>query len=147
AKEDSLYRLRDSHLTARLTLAMPDRYRIDFEREHRPRHPLTMACDGKSLRKVYHNRVVASPPLPLPTDFFRLVDPAWVLPDDPPSEAGEEIVSGRPAIRLIAERPPVRAAYMSSWSDHVALIALAIDAELGIVLRQVSYVDDKPVSR
>ena len=147
AQEDSLFRLRDSHQTARLRLAMPDRYRIDFERERRPRQPLTMACDGELLRKVYHNRVVASPPLPLPTDFVRLVDPAWLLRDWPLSEAGEETVNGRRAIRLIAERPPVRANPSSSWYGHTALIAVAIDAELGIVLEQVSYVDSKPVNR
>ncbi|HYK33044.1 MAG TPA: hypothetical protein VEV63_13835 [Streptosporangiaceae bacterium] len=147
AQEDSLFRLRDSHQTARLALAMPDRYRIDFEGEHRPRHPLTMACDGELLRKVYHNRVVSSPPLPMPTDFVRLVDPAWLLRDWPLSEAGEEIVNGRRAIRLIAERPPVRAARSSSLPDHTALIALAIDAELGIVLQQVSYLDGNPVNR
>ncbi len=147
AEEDSYFRLRDSHRTAKLTLAMPDHYRIDFEREDRPGHPLTMACDGERLRKVYHNRVVVSPPLPLPTDFVRLVDPAWLLRNWPLSEAGEQIVDGRRAIQLIAERPRVRADRRSSWSDHAALIALAIDAELGIVLRQVSYFDNKPVSR
>jgi hypothetical protein len=147
AQEDSLFRLRDSHQTARLKLAMPDRYRIDFERERHPKQPLTMACDGELLRKVYHNRVVASPPLPLPTDFVRLVDPSWLLRDWPLSEAGEETVNGRRAIRLIAERPPVRSDRGSSWSGHTALIAVAIDAELGVVLQQVSYVDSKPVNR
>lgn len=147
AQEDSLFRMHDSHRTARLTLAMPDRYRIDFEREDRPGHPLTMACDGQRLRKVYRNRVVASPPLPLPTDFVRLVDPAWLLRDWPLSEAGEETVNGRRAIRLIAERPPVRTDRWSRGSGDTALIALAIDAELGIVVRQVSYLDGKPVSR
>lgn len=146
-EEDSLFDAHDSHRTARLTLAMPDRYRIEFERENRPRRPLTMACDGERLRKVYHNRVVVSPPLPLPTDYVRLADPAWLLRDWPLSEAGEQIVAGRKAIRLIAERPPVRADRWSSRSDHDALIAFAIDAELGIVLQQVSYLDNEPVSR
>jgi hypothetical protein len=147
AEQDSFFHMRDSHETARLTLAMPDRYRIDFERQDRPRHPLTVACDGERLRKVYRNRVVASPPLPLPTDFVRLVEPAWLLRDWPLSEAGEETVGGRRAVRLITERPPVRADRRSPWSDHTAMIALLIDTELGIVLQQVSYLDNKPVSR
>lgn len=145
--DDDIFHRANSARTAMLTLVMPDRYRIDFEREDRPRHPLIMACDGESLRKVYYNRVVASPPLPLPTDFTRLVDPAWLLRDWPLSEAGEHTVNGRRAIRLIAERPPVRADRRSSWSDHAALIALAVDAELGVILQQVSYLDGKPVSR
>jgi outer membrane lipoprotein-sorting protein len=147
AEDDSFFHLHDSHRTARLTLAMPDRYRIDFEREDRRRHPLTMACDGELLRKVYHNRVVASPPLPLPADFVRLVDPAWLLRNWPLSETGEQTLDGRRAIGLIAERPPVRADRRSSWSDHAAMIAIAIDADLGIVLQHVSYLDNKPVSR
>lgn len=146
-EEGGLFGLHDSHRTARLTLTMPDRYRIDFEREDRPRHPLTIACDGERLRKLYHNRVVESPPLPLPTDFVRLVDPAWLLRGWPLSEAGEQTVAGRRAIRLIADVPMKRAYRWSSSSDHAALMALAIDAELGIVLQQVSYLDNKPVNR
>lgn len=146
-EEDGIFGLHDSHRTARLTLSMPDRYRIDFEREDRPRHPLTIACDGERLRKLYHNRVVESPPLPLPTDFVRLVDPAWLLRGWPLSEAGEQTVDGRRAIRLIADVPMVRANRWSSSSDHAALMALAIDAELGVVLQQVSYLDNKPVNR
>lgn len=146
-EDDSVFQLRDWHRTARLTLARPDRYRIDFEREDRPRHPLMMACDGERLRKVYHNRVVTSPALPLPANFVRLVDPAWLLGDWPLSEDGAETIAGRKAIRLIAERPPARADRGSTWSDHAASIALAIDAELGIVLRQASYLDNMPVSR
>jgi hypothetical protein len=147
ADENSAFGLHDWHRTAGLTVAMPDRYRIDFEREDRPRHPLTIACDGESLRKVYHNRIVESPPLPLPAEIVRLVDPAWLLRDWPLSDAGEKIVNGRRAIQVIAERPPVRADRRSPWSDLAAMIALAIDAELGIVLQQVSYLDNKPVSR
>jgi outer membrane lipoprotein-sorting protein len=146
--EDDAFFSRDgSHRTARLTVAEPDRYRIDFEREDRPRHPLTMACDGERLYKIYRNRVVDSPPLPLPADFVRIVDPAWLLSDWPLSEVGEQRVEGRRAIRLIAERPPMRADRRSRASEHNALIDLLIDAELGIALRQVSYLDGRPVSR
>jgi hypothetical protein len=132
---------------ASLRIAMPGRYRVDFRGDQGDRHPRAIACDGERLRKVYHNRVIASPAQPLPTDFITLVDPAWLLGGWQLTEGDQETVSGRTAIRVQAVPPhhPNR-----SWHHlppTAIRIDLLIDTELGIVLRQVSYADDQPVTR
>lgn len=146
ADNDNFLRVRDSHRIAMLKVALPDRYRIDFLREDRPRHPLIVSCDGERLRKAYHNRVVASPPRPLPIDFARLIDPAWLLRGWPLAEAGEQAAGGRAAIRLVAELPRYRPRD-DSPPGRSATVVLLIDAELGIVLEQVSFIDGQPVIR
>ncbi len=138
------------HRVARLTAELPDRYRIEFLRDKRPRRPQILASDGVRLRKIYHNRVVASPPLPLPSSYVRLVDPAWLLGDWRLSEDGEHAVAGRTAIRLVAELPQPPALSESRWSadsGQIVSMELMIDTTLGVILRQVSFCGDQPVAR
>lgn len=132
---------------ASLRVAMPDRYRIDFRGDQGDRHPRTIACDGERLRKIYHNRVIASPAKSLPTDFVTLVDPAWLLGDWQLTEGGQETFSGRTAIRVQAVPPPHPNLRWQRDPPTPVRIDLLIDTELGIVLRQVSYAGDQAVAR
>jgi hypothetical protein len=137
--------LRTGHWAARIQVARPDRYRIDYRIDDRPRWPLVVACDGDRLRKQYHNRIVSSPPRPPEPKLVRLLDPAWLLQNWRLSASGPTAAAGRPGYGVIAEPPE----WVSrSRPDGTAWrIALIIDAELGIVLRQVSYLDGRPAVR
>jgi hypothetical protein len=52
-------------LDARLQLAMPDRYRIDFETDRAPK-PQNIICDGEHLWTVYADRVAVKTARPVP---------------------------------------------------------------------------------
>jgi len=139
-------RLRGAHRRAAVRVAMPDRYRIDYLVDGRPRQPATLACDGQRLRKAYRNRVVESPARPVPGEFARLLDPAWLLDGWRLAEEGFEEVNGRPAVRVVAE--PVWLRGRPGWRPRpAAWLSVAIDAELGIVLRQVSFVNGQQAAR
>lgn len=143
----AILQVRHARRIAFLRVAMLDRYRIEFQVDQGSRQPRTVACDGERLRKIYHNRVIASPAHPLPTDFITLTDPAWLLGDWRLTEGGQEIINNRPAIRVQAVPPPHQNRRWRRDPPTPVRIDLLIDAELGIVLRQVSYAGDQPVVR
>jgi len=137
---------------------MPDRYLIDYWRDERRRQPLAVACDSHRLRKAYHNRVVSGPAQPLPAEFVRLLHPAWLLSGWKLTAAGQGTVGGRAVFRVIAELPPrapglpVQPERSSDRPrdrppDAALRIIVMVDAELGILLRQVSFVDAQPAVR
>ncbi len=140
--------LHSSHRSALLRVAMLGRYRVDYRRDGRRGQPLTVACDGNQMRKAYHNRVVACPAEPLPREFARFFDPAWLLSGWQLAMTGQASVNGRQAIGVVA-RPLVHK--VLTWAreetDPSLRIAVLLDAELGIVLRQISFVDDLPAVR
>jgi hypothetical protein len=145
--ESLLSRLRAGHRTAVLRIAAPGRYRIDYQIDNRPRHPLSVACDAGRLRKAYHNRVVASPAQPMPAEFARLTDPAWLLNRWQLIAAGQATADGRRAYRVIATPSPARPRHPEPPGEPAppgARVDVLIDADLGIILRQVSYADDRP---
>lgn len=146
-----------AYRTARLRLAAPGRYRIDYLSGNW-QSKLTSACDGDRLQTRYSNRLVTGPAEPLDDDWARLADPAWLLLSDwRLSPAGETTVGGRHGLLAWADaRPgPDRSVlYPHSWYppgryppgggapfDRVAVI---IDVELGILLRYVGYLKDRP---
>lgn len=137
-----------SHRAALLHVAMPGRYKISYDLDERPRQPLAVACDGDRLRKVFHNRVVTSPAEPLSAEFAGLVDPAWLLSGWQLTAAGETTAGGRAALRVIAVPPrPRRRLSADQPASQPLRIEALIDAELGILLRQLTYVDDRPAVR
>ena len=147
-EDKSMFQVRNTHRLASLRVAMPDRFRVDFGLDERTRWPRTIACDGERLRKVYHNRVIASPARTLTTDFVRLIEPAWLLADWQLTEGGEEIFAGRTAMAVQAVPPPTppRLGRDDSGRPKSLRIVVLIDSDLGIILRQVSYADDQPVA-
>jgi len=128
---------------------MPGRYRIDYLVDDRSGQPRAIACDGERLRKLYHNRLVTAPPRLLAPAFARLIDPAWLLEHWQLSAAGEALAGGRRGFQVIAEPPAwVRRDAWTRRDDRSSCrVAVVIDAELGIVLRQVSYASDRPAVR
>jgi len=146
-----------AYRTARLRLAMPGRYRIDYLSGNWQSR-LTIACDGSRLQTRYSNRMVTGPAEPLEDDWARLADPAWLLRSGwQLSPAGETTVGGRRGLLAWAHtRPgPDRSVlypyswYPPLWYPHgtaapFGRIAVIIDAELGILLRYVGYLKGRP---
>jgi hypothetical protein len=128
--------------TARLRVAMPDRYRIDYlaggwkER--------ASARDGDRQWTVLANRVVTFPAVPLSQDWARLADPAWLLTSRWHLSAGTaEDVGGRRGWRIWAESEPSRRE-MGDTACMFHRAVATVDAELGIILRLTFIVDDRP---
>jgi hypothetical protein len=138
------WRAHDAHRIASVRLAAPDRYRMTYRLDDRPRLPVMVACDGQRLLKIFHNRIVAGPAEPAPGAIARPFDPAWLLDHWELKETGPEEVNGRRAVGVIAEPPPRRLGEPERPGQPVAQLMLLIDAELGIVLRQVAYLDGEP---
>jgi outer membrane lipoprotein-sorting protein len=138
-----------THRVTRLTVAMPDKYRIDRLAGARSREPTTTACDGERLWKVYPNRVAAGPAEDLPREFGGIVDRRDLLSGWALSAAGEAEVAGRRGYlvavaggNLGLERST--ATRDLGWlSDYVEIV---IDAELGIVLQETTYDGDDVAS-
>ncbi|HEX2321870.1 MAG TPA: hypothetical protein VHJ18_23055 [Streptosporangiaceae bacterium] len=85
-----------------LRIAGPRLYQID--RSHQPRRgPVTIACDGEHLRKVYADKITIGPAEPLPTEVGQLADPSWLLQCW--LAGGESVIAaGRPAFRMTVAR-------------------------------------------
>jgi hypothetical protein len=132
------------HMTARLRVAMPGRYRIDYlTGDWRKRHK-AVACDGEHTRRLFDDRVAVGPAMPLKSELADLIDPAWLLSEWNLSAAGAASVAGRPGLRIIAE-PSGGIAW--SGGGMFSRLEVIIDAELGIMLRHTSYTGERPVTR
>jgi hypothetical protein len=143
-----------AYLTARLRIAMPDRYRVDYLSGNW-QSKLATASDGERLQTQYRNRVVTGRTEPLDDDWARLADPAWLLLSDwQLSPGGDAVVNGRPGLLLWADarpRPDHQAPFLASWVAPSGpplfdRFAVVLDAELGILLRCVGYVGSRPAS-
>jgi hypothetical protein len=135
------------HRTGRLLVSMPGRYRIDhLTGPWRPRCQ-AVVCDGEHTRKLYRDRVATGPAAPLRKDLAVLADPAWLLDGWLLSVAGEATVAGRRGYRIVARAagPPRRAPVHPL--SAIETVEAVVDAELAIVLRQTSYLGDRPVAR
>ena len=134
---------------AGLTVAMPGCYRIDMLTDPGTR-PGCIASDGERAWRVYPDRVAVRRAGPLPDWIGWVIDPAWLLDGFQLSVQGTVTVGGRPGLRIVAvpawPRSPVRRQGLqpglSAVGDRIEVI---VDAELGIILRQVWSSQDRQV--
>jgi hypothetical protein len=133
---------RSEHQTARLRVAMPGRYRVDYRAGNWHLRYAAIACDGAQTRKIFADRVAVGPAVPLTIDIASLVDPAWLLSTWKLSAAGPARVAGRPGFRIVAEPIQGRSAAMG-----LSLVEVIVDAELGILLQHTSFTGDRPAIR
>jgi hypothetical protein len=124
-----------------LRIAGPRHYQVD--RSHQPRNgPVTFACDGEQLWKVYADKITIGHAEPLPDDIGELADPSWLLQCW--LAGGESVTeSGRAAYRLSVTR---RHDYPSPAMWFRAVVAV-LDAEIGCIVRLTSYIGTKAVRR
>jgi hypothetical protein len=130
------------HQTARLRVALPGRYRIDYGTGNWHARYAAIACDGERARKIFANRVAVGPAMPLTDDIASLVDPAWLLSTWKLSAAGPARVAGRPGFRVVAEPTQGRVAAMG-----FSLVEVVVDAELGILLQRTAFAGQRPAIR
>jgi outer membrane lipoprotein-sorting protein len=135
------------NLTARLQVAMPDRYRIDAVTDPGTK-PVTTACDGDRLWLVYPDRIAVRPASPLPAGISLIIDPAWLL-HEYPLTAGETVAdSGRPALRVVAERTDKLARSPLSGTPIAAdKVEVTVDVQLGVALSQIWHLEGHSVHR
>lgn len=133
------------HKTARLSVGVPGRYRIDYLTGDWGKKYKAIACDGEHTRKLYDDRVATGPAGPIQKELAGLVDPAWLLSTWKLAAAGEVSVAGRRGVRIVAEAPGGIA--RSGPNPLFSPMEIIVDAELGIVLRQTSYAGLRPAMR
>lgn len=130
------------HKTAWLRVAVPGRYRIDYLTGDWRTRCKAVACDGEHTRRIFDDRVAVGPARPLRNEHASLIDPAWLLRRWSLSSAGPASVAGQPGLRVIAE--PTGG---TVWSGGFSAVEVIVDAELGVLLRQTSYVGGRPAAR
>jgi outer membrane lipoprotein-sorting protein len=131
-------RVGSTHTETRVTIGSAGQYRLDYLRGRQKYKPRAVACDGSRRWLEYDDRVIVGPVLPLPQEITKMVDTAPLL-ESHVSGVAETQVSGRRgfALRAATDGPDPRGLpWPLKESD------LIVDAELGIVLRQICYVGD-----
>jgi len=150
------------HQIGRLLVSAPDRYRLDhLSGDWRKRYQ-SIACDGAHTTKLFADRVATGPVKPLAARYAALLDPSWLFSGWRLTAGGPRNVGGRAGHRLLAEASQGLAG-ASQAAEQVDTTAgrdlnlgegqffgrmeVIVDAELGIVLRQTSYIGDRPAIR
>jgi hypothetical protein len=132
------------HRVTRLAVQLTDRYRLDYLSGDWNKRYKAIACDGEHTTKLFDDRVATGPVKRLDARLAFMLDPAWLLNGWRLAVIGSASVAGRNGIRIqaIAARPAHNGADdLSTRADVV------VDAELGILLRKTTYVNDHLASR
>ncbi len=128
---------------ARLRVGGREKYRVDYlSRSGRDHRPKAIACDGEQRRLAFATQMVVGPASPPPGDIANLVDSSWLLGCR--LSGGVEIsYRGRRAYQLSAAQggDSRRAAALMFFPADVI-----VDAELGCLLRLISFAGDRPAS-
>ncbi len=139
-------RIATIHTVSRLTLARSGQYRIEpvlSPRSGRPgRHqPKTVVWDGERRWRIGGDEVTAGPAAPLPHGTVSLFDTSWLLEHQ--LTGGSEIMaSGRRGYRV-----RVGGSADAAWSWFIFPEEVVVDAELGILLRWISFSGSRPMMR
>jgi hypothetical protein len=132
------------HRVARLAVRIPGRYRLDYLSGDWNKRYKAIACDGEHASKLFNDRVATGPIKPLDADLAAMLDPAWLLSGWRLAVVGPASVAGRNGIRIRA----VDARTADNGAGNLFTQAdVVVDAELGILLRKSTYVNDQPATR
>jgi hypothetical protein len=131
-----------THTVARLLLGGRDQYRVDYPHRTGRHNPKTIASDGQHRWRAFAAQTMVGPAAPLPHDIANLADSSWLLHCR--LAGGKEIsYRGRRAYQLSA------AGGDRDWPARPLLFFPAdaiVDAELGCLLRLISYAGERPAS-
>ena len=129
------------HKVSRLRVSGLDKYRVDYLSRSRGRNQTkTVACDGEHRWQVFAAQTMVGPPIPMPLNVAKLVDSSWLLGCR--LSGGAEIsYRGRRAyqFRVAKHGDDFQAAPLLFLPGDVI-----VDAELGCLLRLISYAGDRP---
>jgi hypothetical protein len=128
------------HRVARLAVQNPGQYRLDYLSGDWNKRYTAIACDGEHTTKLFTDRVATGPVKRLDAKLAAMLDPAWLLAGWRLAVIGAASVAGRNGIRIRAVASPA-AGIVSTGADVV------VDAELGVLLRNTTYVNDQPATR
>jgi hypothetical protein len=136
-------------LDARVQLALPARYRIEYEQDRVPKAQ-SIVCDAKRLWTVYADRAAVKEAKRLPLGLSQVADLSWLLDGTELANEGNRSVAGRDAV-LISAVPTGDFIAGHGPLSNIPVIAnrveTAVDAELGIALSQLWHYDDQLVMR
>jgi hypothetical protein len=133
-----------SHRVVRLAVQMPGRYRLDYLSGDWNKRYKAIACDSERTTKLFKDRVATGPIKPLNADLAAMLDPAWLLNGWRLAVVGPASVAGRNGIQIRA----VAAGTADIGADTLFKRAdVVVDAELGVLLRNTTYVNDQPATR
>ena len=131
-----------AHTVARLRVGGRDKYRVDYLSRSGRNPPKTTACDGEHRWQAFAAQIVVGPAKPPPHDIANIVDPSWLF--ECRLSGGAEIrYRGRRAYQLSVAR------HGDGWPAAPVLFLPAdviVDAELGCLLRLISFAGDRPAS-
>ena len=135
-------RIATVHTVSRLRLDGSGRYRIEPvlypRRPGRPegRRPETVICDGERQWRIGQDEVVTGPAVALPREIGNLFDASWLLEHQLTGDA-EIVTGGRRGYRL---------GVASGWPQGGLFFPgdVVVDAELGILLRCISFSGAQP---
>jgi len=149
-------RIATLHTVSRLALAGSGQYRIEpvlspspgrpgqqRPGQQRPgRHrPETVVCDGERRWRIRDDEVTAGPAAPPPRETASLFDTSWLL--EHRLAGGFELTAdGRRGYRLRVSEP-----HDQPWSWFIFPDEVVVDAELGILLRWISFSGSRPMMR
>ena len=122
----------------RVRLGGPGQYRIEPVRPSKPSFA-TIICDGERRWRIGEHEVVTGSATPLPTAIGILFDASWLL-EHQLTGGGEITAHGRRGYRLGVTRGGPRGGWFFP-GDAV------VDAELGVLLRCISWSGTQPVLR
>ena len=129
-----------AHTVSRLRASGRDKYRLDYLTGRN--HPKTIACDGEHRWQVFADRTMVGPAKPMGGHMATVVDSSWLLGCR--LSGGAEIsYRGRRAYQLRVAKGG------DGWWRAPVLFFPAdviVDAELGCLLRLISFAGDRPES-
>ncbi|HEY6296238.1 MAG TPA: hypothetical protein VIX15_11285, partial [Streptosporangiaceae bacterium] len=129
-----------THMVSRVRVSGRDKYRVDRLAGLLKNQPKTIICDGEHRWHISAAQTVVGPADPMPDNFANLVGSSWLLGCR--LSGGAEIsYRGRRAYQLRAVK------YGDGWRAGPQLffpVDVIVDAELGCVLRQISFTAARP---
>ena len=136
-------------LDARVQLAPPARYRIEFAHDRAPKAQ-SIVCDAERLWTVYADRVAVKDAKCLPLGLSQVADLSWLLDRTELASEGNRSVAGRDAVLIsavpagsfIAGHGP-----LSNAPVTANRVETAVNVELGIALSQQWHYDDQLIMR
>ena len=128
--------------STRLRVSGRDKYRIDYLSRSGKNHAKTIASDGEQRWQAFEAHTVVGPAHPPPREFANLVDSSWLFSCR--LSGGNEIsYRGRRAYQLsVAQGGNGRLAAPLLFFPADVIV----DAELGCLLRLISFAADRPAS-
>jgi outer membrane lipoprotein-sorting protein len=136
-------RMSTTHTVARLRIAGPRTYRIDFDPQTlgSGKHRLkAIVCDGERRWRIYYDEATVADAEPPPREITDLLNSSWLL-EHQLSGGSHTVAGGRLGYRLNVATDD------QPWGGMFSPDEVVVDAESGIVLRWTSHLGARAMAR